>query len=150
MTTFESVKIIYRVENRISEFITHQTVLTLATVNETIPYCASCFYSFIPTLNYLVIKSDATSNHITEAINNPSIAAAILPDKLEIGKIRGIQLTGKFIIPENEQLTAAKKSYYKKYPFAIAIPGDLWIIELEYIKFTDNTLGFGKKLIWNK
>ncbi|MCX6297115.1 MAG: hypothetical protein NTX97_13845, partial [Bacteroidetes bacterium] len=61
-----------------------------------------------------------------------------------------IQLKGKFIIPENELLTTAKKSYYKKYPFAIAIPGDLWILEFEYIKFTDNTLGFGKKLIWNK
>ncbi len=27
---------------------------------------------------------------------------------------------------------------------------NLWIVELTYIKMTDNRLGFGKKLIWKK
>jgi uncharacterized protein YhbP (UPF0306 family) len=39
-------------------------------------------------------------------------------------------------------------STIKKYPFALAIPGDVYTIQPDYIKLTDNTIGFGKKLTW--
>jgi uncharacterized protein YhbP (UPF0306 family) len=38
----------------------------------------------------------------------------------------------------------------QKIPFALAKPGDVWCIQLEMIKMTDNTQVFGKKLMWNK
>jgi len=27
---------------------------------------------------------------------------------------------------------------------------NLWVVDLSFLKFTDNRLGFGKKLIWGK
>lgn len=137
-------------DGRILSFINVQTALTFATVKDDIPYCATCFYAFIPERNCLVIKSDSKTQHIQQALLNNSIAGAIVPDKLLKTKVQGIQFQGKFIVAEKELLPEAKSVYYKKYPFALAIPGDLWLLELTSLKFTDNTLGFGKKLNWNK
>lgn len=137
-------------DKRIIDFIHTQTVLTLATSIENIPYCASCFYSLIEGSYSLAFKSDKTTKHIQDALLNNEVAGTIIPDKSEIGKIKGIQFQGKLIEPEGRLLANAKKSYYKKYPFAIAVKGELWVIELSFIKMTDNQLGFGKKLLWEK
>lgn len=137
-------------DERILSFIKAQTTLTFATVKDDIPYCASCYYAFITERNCLLIKSDSKTQHIQQALLNNNIAGTIVPDKLLKTKVQGVQFQGKFMVAEKELLTEAKSVYYKKYPFALAIPGDLWLLELTSLKFTDNTLGFGKKLKWNK
>ena len=38
----------------------------------------------------------------------------------------------------------------KKFPLAGIFRGDIWVIELSHIKFTDNTLVFGKKMLWER
>jgi len=38
--------------------------------------------------------------------------------------------------------------YYQKFPFAETMPAPIWGIKLDWVKVTDNTLGFGTKLIW--
>jgi len=98
----------------------------------------------------LVFKSDRSTNHITQALLNDKVAGTIVPDLYKTGTIKGIQFTGRFIAPETELLEAAKKKYYKKFPFAAAVDGEIWIIELFRIKMTDNTLGVGKKINWEK
>jgi uncharacterized protein YhbP (UPF0306 family) len=30
------------------------------------------------------------------------------------------------------------------------MPGEIWTIKINRIKYTDNTLGFGKKIIWER
>ena len=30
------------------------------------------------------------------------------------------------------------------------MPLNIWVVEPDFVKFTDNTLGFGKKLVWTK
>jgi len=46
--------------------------------------------------------------------------------------------------------TKARKAYIKKFPFAIAAKLDLWVLQLEYVKMTDNRLGFGRKIVWRR
>ena len=137
-------------EKHIVDFINAQTNLTLATSNNNIPYCANCFYVFLEELEALVVKSSEETRHITEAKNNKFIAGTILPDQLKVRKIKGIQFTGQFCVPQNDLLKTAKTNYYLKYPFSLAMNGDLWVILLQEIKMTDNTLGFGKKLFWER
>ena len=67
-----------------------------------------------------------------------------------IAKIQGIQFTGKLIIPDEKQKDHFYKAYLMKFPFAIAKPSPILGVQLEWIKMTDNTLGFGKKLIWEE
>jgi uncharacterized protein YhbP (UPF0306 family) len=33
---------------------------------------------------------------------------------------------------------------------AVAMKAPVWRLKLNYIKMTDNTLGFGKKLLWDR
>lgn len=139
-----------QMDKKISAFIKAQTALTIATSVDSIPYCATCFYAYLEEENLLVFKSDAETRHISDALINNNVAGSILVDKTEIGKIRGIQFNGTFLSPKDVPLKDAQKAYYFKYPYAAAMKGDLWVIELTSVKFTDNTLGFGKKLIWEK
>ena len=50
----------------------------------------------------------------------------------------------------DETLKKYKTVYLKKFPFAILKNTALWYIEPTFLKFTDNRLGFGKKIIWEK
>lgn len=137
-------------EAAISSFINSQTNLTFCTCIGEIPYCANCFYAWNEKLNALIFKSGDDTRHIQEALKNKNIAGTILPDKLETGKIKGIQFSGMFSEPAGEALTICKETYYKKYPFARVFAGEIWMIQLDKIKMTDNTLGFGKKLLWER
>lgn len=136
-------------DNRIVSFVKSQTVFTLAVnlVNSP-PYCAPCFYAYSETHNALVFKSSRDTKHIIGAIANSVVGGSILPDKLSAGKVKGVQFTGLFIEPKDDLLLSFQKVYYKKYPFAMAMSGDIWAVEFRTIKFTDNTLGFGTKLLW--
>ncbi len=136
--------------NRISSFLTNQTVLNLATSINNIPYCASCFYVYEEKNKFLAFKSKKDSRHILEAIRQKNVAGTILPDQHNPASIKGIQFQGILVFPDPEILSSIKGSYYRKFPYARAISGDIWIIELNFIKMTDNNLGFGKKLVWTK
>lgn len=138
------------IDERIRSFLKTHTNLTLAVSENDYPYCANCFYSFSEKKNLLIFKSNLDTNHIAIALRNDKVAGTITPDKLDKTRIQGVQFTGKISHAIGDYLTTAKNSYYKKYPFAIAFAGELWTIELHSIKFTDNKLGFGKKLQWKK
>lgn len=138
------------IDKPILSFLENQTTLTIATCLNNIPYCATCFYTFLEKYNAIAFKSNRDTQHILEAIQNKYVAGTIVPDKSEIGKIKGIQFNGIFVEPTGDLLIEAKKKYYLKYPFAAAFKGELWVVDLTYLKFTDNTLGFGKKMHWQK
>jgi uncharacterized protein YhbP (UPF0306 family) len=134
----------------IADFLKNQSLITLATAKQETPYCAYCFYSFIPSAEALVFKSDPDSRHIKEGLDNLHVAGTVVPPSLKFTELCGLQFLGRFAKPEGSVLTAAKLSYYKKYPFSLAMPGELWLIHLEYIKMTDNNVKFGHKITWAK
>lgn len=43
-----------------------------------------------------------------------------------------------------QESDAARKAYLRRFPVAVVLPAPVWEIRLDEIKFTDNTLGFGK------
>ena len=127
----------------ITAFLKKHHLLTLATSHNNIPYCASCFYSFIEESATFVIATDVTkTRHGKEAIENTYVAGTVALETKMVGKIQGIQFNGEFQ-EANEQ---EKKAYFKRFPYALAMQPTLWSIKITYLKFTDNTLGFGKKL----
>lgn len=134
---------------RIIGFIEDQTVATVACIDSDLkPYCFSCFYAFDKEQSLLYFKTSANTNHVQMLNNNKNVAGTIQPDKLNRLAIKGIQFTGK-VIDTGDQQSNASAVYHKKYPFALAMPGEVWTIQLETIKMTANTLAFGKKLLWS-
>jgi uncharacterized protein len=137
-------------EKKIVNYISENKVLTLATSIDDKPYCANCFYVFDEVNKMFIFLSDTKTQHIQEALKNSNVGGSIQNGVTTVAKIQGIQFTGEFINPNEEQEKEFYKIYYKKFPFAKAKPSPIWAIQLAWIKMTDNTLGFGKKLIWDR
>src|ERR1017187_7216325 len=136
-------------DNKIVKFLSKHHLLTLATSLDNEPYCSSLFYAFLESHEMLVFMSQDNTKHIRDIKYNNKVAGTIAPETT-IAKIQGIQLTGTIEILDGQLLALAKSSYQKKFPMSKLMDGIIYGIELNYIKMTDNTLGFGKKLIWTK
>ena len=165
---------------RITRFLRRHHVLTLSTCSERGSWTAHCFYAFMPDNQALVFTTDPETRHGREMLQNPNVSGGIMLETKVIGKIRGIQLTGRAfpisvvtrakagapslntVLPDDPPHPPAsspalapimgegegRTAYLKRFPFAIAVKLDLWMLPIDYIKMTDNRLGFGKKLEW--
>jgi uncharacterized protein YhbP (UPF0306 family) len=135
----------------IIQFLQEQTCANICCVDETgKPYCFSCFYAFNCTGALLYFKSSATSHHADLMKKNPLVAGTILPDKLNKISIKGIQFEATVLNTQQPLVKRTLGIYLAKHPLALAIPGDIWALQINYIKMTDSTLGFGKKIIWKR
>lgn len=138
-------------EKRIVDLIKKHHVLTLATSCENLPWCAHCFYTYLEEKNWLVFTSEAATKHVQDALAQPDVAGGIVLETMNVGKIRGIQLRGIMRQPSEEEGDHVKMAYLKRFPFAVLMNiKSLWILEITYLKMTDNRLGFGTKAIWEK
>ena len=137
-------------DKRIVRFIKKHHILTLATSNENKPYCCTCFYVYLEKENKFFITSDKDTRHINEVSMQPVIAGAIALETSMIGKIQGIQFTGIIKELKGKEFEKAKSAYLRKFPVAAFSKLVMWSIEPDFMKFTDNRLGFGKKMIWQK
>lgn len=139
-------------DKHIAQYILQHKVLTLATSYDNVPYCANCYYAFDATNNILVFLSDSHTRHMKEALVNKNVAGTIAKEVEAVNQIQGVQFTGLLISPGDKGFLEQQfyDCYYQKFPFARELPSKVWGIQLKYVKMTDNTLGFGKKLIWEK
>jgi uncharacterized protein YhbP (UPF0306 family) len=135
---------------KITTFLKKHHVLALATVSGDQPWVANCFYAFQEEQMSFVFTSGYDTRHIREAMQNQKVAGNIVLETSIIGKIQGIQFSGTLVIAEGEELKKASSSYLKRFPFAALMDTTLWILQIDFLKMTDNRLGFGKKLVWER
>lgn len=133
------------IDKRIIRFIERHHVVTLATVSEEgLPYCATCFYAYDRDRNMLVFTSGEETRHGCEMERNPHVAAAIALETRIVGRVQGLQICGTAEHGDDN----AMHTYLAKFPYAAVMKLELWMLRPDFMKLTDNTLGFGKKLIW--
>jgi len=135
---------------RIRSLFRRHHLLSIATVSERGPWCASCFYAWDEENNTLVITTGTDTRHGAEFRSNPSVAGTIALETKRVGRIRGAQFTGTVSEPEGDNLKRARKIYLRRFPYALAADLHLWVISPGHIKLTDNRLGFGKKILWQR
>jgi uncharacterized protein YhbP (UPF0306 family) len=135
------------IDQRIIEFIREHHVLTLATCAAHRPYCAALFYAYLEEENVFVFTSDTATRHLSEALQNPTVAGAIVLETKIVGLIRGLQFQGTLFRPDKELNRHARRAYLRRFPFAILSGTPLWTLRPTFLKYTDNRLGFGKKII---
>ena len=133
------------INERFVRFLRRHHVLTLATVAEGVPYCSNAFYCYDKERNLLVFTSDPATRHAQEMERNPRVAASVVLETKIVGRVQGLQLCGTAARADE----TARRAYLKRFPYAALAELTLWAIRPDYMKLTDNTLGFGKKLIWN-
>ena len=137
-------------DQRMAKFLHKHHVMTLATCRDHRPWCCQCFYVYMERLHGLVFTSDATTRHVAEAMDQPYVAGSIYLETTVVGKLQGIQFEGKIVEADGELLREIKNKYLKRFPFVLLMDVKLWFLELHTMKMTDNRLGFGKKLYWNR
>ncbi len=129
-------------------FIRKHHVLTLSAGDEQGVWSAHCFYAWDQERGCFVFTSDAETRHIQMIEGGAKVAAAIALETKVIGKIQGLQITGRVEKPLGEEYAAARHVYLKRFPYAVIVKTSFWVLYPDYAKMTDNRLGFGKKIIW--
>lgn len=122
------------------------------------PWSFSCFYAYVPDSVSIIYKSQPESFHSGQLQLNSGISGSIRNSTREIDKIRGIQFSGTAmkINPafgrktDDIDIKQHVRAYESRFPFASEFPGDYWIVLILKMKFTDNTIRFGYKSVWEK
>jgi uncharacterized protein YhbP (UPF0306 family) len=135
-------------DERIVRFLKKHHVLTLATAADNVPYCANLFYAWLEPERAFVFTSSLDTKHARDASAYSEVAGSVVLETRIVGNVQGVQLRGRMYRPEGELLQRAKKRYLRRFPYAAVMDLELWLLEVSWLKFSDNTLGFGKKLIW--
>ena len=135
----------------IVEFIQEQTCAGICCIDEAgKPYCFSCYYAFNAEKGLLYFKSSKASHHAALLLKTPAAAGTILPDKLSTLVVKGLQFEGILLDSGHPMAKNASVFYHKTKPMALAVAGEIWTIQIDSIKMTDSTLGFGKKIMWER
>jgi uncharacterized protein YhbP (UPF0306 family) len=137
-------------QQQILDLIGEHHVLTLATCYKDEPYCANVFYAFLEEEQLFVFSSENSTEHMKQIAHNMFVAASIFLETDVVGKTQGMQLQGMVYQPKDELKKKAKRAYMQRFPYASLIETSFWILEPIWVKLTDDRLGFGKKLTWEK
>ena len=136
------------IDKRIIDFIKQHHVLTLATTFKNETWCAQRVSMYLAKRNLFVFTSDMETKHIQDTMSQDIVAGSVVLETNIIGKIRGLQFQGKIFKPDIKLLKEMKIAYLKRFPVAMLMKTTLWAVEPNLLKYTDNRLGFGKRLVW--
>ncbi len=135
-------------DNRISDFINEHFVLTMASSSQEDIWCANVFYVFDQELMGFIILSDKGTRHIKlSQYGFGVVAGSIVLETEKIGMIRGLQFKAHINRGDNSIIGRYRLKYLKRFPYAVFTNSELWFLSLIEVKYTDNRLGFGTKLI---
>jgi len=132
---------------KITAFILQHHVMTLATQSNGVVSACSLFYAYDVKSQSFIVASSEDTEHIQNIEKSSQVAGNILLETKSVGKIQGLQLRGEFTLLEKEHLASL---YFQDFPYAKLMRPTLWSIRVSSFKFTDNRLGFGKKLLWKR
>ena len=149
------------IDQRILDFIGEHHVLTVACVATGVstgeaglpasaPWCANAFYVFDEREEGFIITSEEKTRHAQLFLQNPKVAGTVVLETEEVGKIRGLQFTAAVRRCDGGLFDRCRLLYLKRFPYAVFKGGEVWFLRLDTLKYTDNRLGFGKKLLWSR
>ncbi|BFJ69685.1 MULTISPECIES: YhbP family protein [Salmonella] len=132
----------------IGRWLAKQHVVTWCVHHEGELWCANAFYLFDAQNVALYLLTDDKTRHAQMSGACAPVAGTVNGQPKTVARIRGVQFKGEIRRLEGQESDAARKAYLRRFPVARVLPAPVWEIRLDEIKFTDNTLGFGKKLHW--
>ncbi|ENQ7059291.1 YhbP family protein [Salmonella enterica] len=132
----------------ISRWLAKQHVVTWCVCHEGELWCANAFYLFDAQHVAFYLLTDDKTRHAQMSGAHAPVAGTVNGQPKTVARIRGVQFKGEIRRLEGQESDAARKAYLRRFPVARVLPAPVWEIRLDEIKFTDNTLGFGKKMRW--
>ena len=132
----------------ISRWLAKQHVVTWCVANRGELWCANAFYIYDPQKVAFYLLSEDHTRHSQMTGLQANIAGTVNGQPKTVALIRGVQFTGEIRRLEETESDGPRAQYNRRFPVARVLSAPMWEIRLTELKFTDNTLGFGKKLHW--
>ncbi|MBV7404984.1 YhbP family protein [Enterobacter sp. ENT03] len=132
----------------INRWLSRQHVLTWCVTRDGELWCANAFYLYDPVKVAFYVLSEDHTRHAQMTGQNAPVAGTVNGQPKTVALIRGVQFKGEIRRLNEEESGVPRGQYTRRFPVARALSAPVWEIILDEIKFTDNTLGFGKKLHW--
>lgn len=134
----------------ISRWLAKQHVVSYCVANDQDMWCANAFYLYCPQAVAFYLLSDPQTRHGQISGGKARVAGTVSGQTKNVALIRGVQFKGEITRLEGEASAQFRERYNRRFPIARAMSAPVWSIRLDELKFTDNTLGFGKKHIWQR
>lgn len=134
----------------ISRWLNRQHVITYCVSNEDDLWCANAFYVWDSERVAFYLLSDTCTRHGQIAGERARVAGTINGQPKTVALIRGVQFGGELRLLSGDERDSKRALYWRRFPIARAMSAPVWEILPDEIKFTDNTLGFGNKVIWQR
>ena len=132
----------------IVQFLERNRVATVCFSRNGDLHAVNCFFAFDAELMLLYFKSSEGSNHDDLVFSGNGVVGGILPDMISVNALHGMQFRGNTVPPGAIDSDRATRIYGGKFGFSRFLPGYFWAVKLAFVKFTDNRVRFGHKVIW--
>lgn len=140
----------HAVPESIRTFLQEHQVISLALCQDNRPWAASAFFAYDENAQRLLFLSATDTRHGAMLVRDPHVAGTIAGQFTDITQIHGLQYEGLCVQLQGEEAQQALEIYYQRYPQARGMSAPVWEIQPTYLKLTDNRLGFGTKILWDR
>ncbi|WP_312947896.1 YhbP family protein [Superficieibacter sp.] len=134
----------------ISRWLAKQHVITWCVARNDELWCANAFYIYDPQNVVFYLLTEDTTRHAQMSGARAQVAGTVNGQPKTVALIRGVQFKGEIRRLEGEESEVMRARYNHRFPVARAMSAPVWEIRPDELKFTDNTLGFGKKHHWQR
>lgn len=131
-------------------YLKKQHALSLCATSGDDLWCANCFYVFDEARMAFWLMTELDTRHGALMLANPQVAGTVNGQPKTVLLIKGVQYRGRIQPLSEENEAQARHAYQKRFPIARKVKAPLWEIMLDEVKMTDNALGFGKKIVWQR
>jgi uncharacterized protein YhbP (UPF0306 family) len=132
-------------------FLRSHHVLALAGADgDGMPWAASLFFAFDAPAQRLLVLSGHDTHHGAQLAIDARVAGTVAGQPHAIEEVRGLQFGGRCRELHGADAVQALSLYHAAFPQAQGMSAPVWEVELHTLKFTDNRLGFGHKVLWNR
>jgi uncharacterized protein len=139
-----------QVPQTVIRFMEKHHVMSVSVCDNGVPWCATCWYVFDAERMCLIFVSDSKTRHGRSFERSNQIAGTISNNEKRISRIRGIQFEGTVLRAKGNMKKEAKRLFLQKFPLSVFIELTFWIITINTVKMTDNTLFFSSKTYWER
>lgn len=132
----------------ISRWLAKQHVVSWCVANEGELWCANAFYVYDPQRVAFYLLSEETTRHGQMTGKQAPVAGTVNGQPKTVALIRGVQFKGEIRLLDGDEAAEKRALYVRRFQVTRVLSAPVWELRLDELKFTDNTLGFGKKLHW--
>jgi uncharacterized protein YhbP (UPF0306 family) len=133
-------------QQEISDFIRGSKVATISCSDGSFPHSFCCFYACSEDGVHLVFKSKQDTKHCRILRGNPCVSGTIISGSATAFNNTGIQFEGGIV----RNPAWVKQVYYQLFPLAVVMPGDIYTIRMDKIKYTRTVNGKRIKYAWTR